>query len=37
MGFPPTEAQAAAAKLPHDPALPMEERVRLALTILRPE
>jgi Holliday junction resolvasome RuvABC DNA-binding subunit len=37
MGFPAAEAQAAVAKLPHDPALPMEERVRQALTILRPE
>ena len=37
MGFPAAEAQAAVAKLPHDPALPMEERVRLTLAILRPE
>jgi holliday junction DNA helicase RuvA len=37
MGFPAAEAQAAVAKLPHDPSLPMEERVRHALTILRPE
>ena len=37
MGFPAAEAQAAVAKLPRDPAPPMEERVRQALTILRPE
>jgi holliday junction DNA helicase RuvA len=37
MGFPAAEAQAAVAKLPRDPSLPMEERVRHALTILRPE
>jgi Holliday junction DNA helicase RuvA len=37
MGFPAAEAQAAVAKLPHDPSLPMEERVRHALAILRPE
>jgi Holliday junction DNA helicase RuvA len=37
MGFPPAEAQAAVAKLPRDPSLPLEERVRQALTVLRPE
>jgi Holliday junction DNA helicase RuvA len=37
MGFPAAEAQAAVAKLPHDPSLPMEARVRHALAILRPE
>ncbi len=37
MGFPATEAQAAVAKLPHDPSLAIEERVRLALQLLRPE
>jgi hypothetical protein len=36
-GFPAAEAQAAVAKLPHDPAPSMEERVRQALAILRPE
>jgi Holliday junction DNA helicase RuvA len=37
MGFPPAEAQAAVARLPRDPSLPMEERVRHALAVLRPE
>jgi Holliday junction DNA helicase RuvA len=37
MGFPAAEAQAAVAKLPHHPSLPMEERVRHALAILRPD
>jgi holliday junction DNA helicase RuvA len=37
MGFPAVEAQAAVAKLPRDASLPVEERVRQALTILRPE
>jgi Holliday junction resolvasome RuvABC DNA-binding subunit len=37
MGFPPAEAQAAVAKLPRDPSLPVEERVRHALAILRPD
>src|SRR5918997_3615417 len=37
MGFPAAEAQAAVARLPRDPSLSMEERVRHALTILRPE
>jgi len=37
MGFPAAEAQAAVANLPHDPSVPMEERVRRALAILRPE
>ena len=37
MGFPAAEAQAAVARLPHDPSLPVEERVRHALAILRPE
>jgi Holliday junction DNA helicase RuvA len=37
MGFPPAEAQAAVARLPRDASLPVEERVRHALTILRPE
>jgi hypothetical protein len=37
MGFPAAEAQAAVAKLPRDPSLPVEERVRHVLAILRPE
>jgi hypothetical protein len=37
MSFPAAEAQAAVAKLPRDAALPVEERVRQALIILRPE
>jgi holliday junction DNA helicase RuvA len=37
MGFPAAAAQAAVAKLPSDASLPVEERVRHALTILRPE
>ena len=37
MGFPAAEAQAAVARLPRDPALPVEERVRHALAVLRPE
>jgi Holliday junction DNA helicase RuvA len=37
MGFPPAAAQAAVAKLPPDAALPVEERVRRALAVLRPE
>ena len=37
MGFPAAEAQAAVAKLPREAALPVEERVRQVLTILRPE
>ena len=37
MGFPAAEAQAAVARLPRDPSLSMEERVRHALAILRPE
>ena len=37
MGFPAAEAQAAVAKSPRDASLPIEERVRQALTILRPE
>ena len=36
MGFPPAESQAAVAKLPRDPSLPVEERVRQALAVLRP-
>jgi Holliday junction DNA helicase RuvA len=37
MGFPAAEAQAAVAKLPRDAPLPVEERVRHALTLLRSE
>ncbi len=37
MGFPAAAAQAAVAKLPSDASLPVEERVRHALAILRPE
>ena len=37
MGFPAAEAQAAVAKLPRDASLPVEERVRHALTLLRSE
>lgn len=37
MGFPVAAAQAAVAKAPHDVSLPLEERVRQALAILRPE
>jgi Holliday junction resolvasome RuvABC DNA-binding subunit len=37
MGFPAAEAQAAMAKVPRDMSLAVEERVRHALTILRPE
>src|SRR5262249_29886870 len=37
MGFPPAEAQAAVARLPRDPSLPVEERVRHALAVLRPD
>ncbi|MGH2351801.1 MAG: Holliday junction branch migration protein RuvA [Chloroflexota bacterium] len=37
MGFPAAEAQAAVAKLSHDASLPVEDRVRQALLILRPE
>jgi Holliday junction DNA helicase RuvA len=37
MGFPAAEAQAAVAKLPRGAALPVEERVRQALALLRPE
>jgi Holliday junction DNA helicase RuvA len=37
MGFSVAEAQAAVAKLPPDASRPVEERVRHALTILRPE
>ena len=37
MGFPPAEAQAAVARLPRDASLPVEQRVRHALTLLRPE
>ncbi len=37
LGFPPAQAQAAVAKLPKDSALPLEERVKQALAILRPE
>lgn len=37
MGFPATESQAAVAKLPPGNSLPVEERVRQALAILRPE
>jgi holliday junction DNA helicase RuvA len=37
MGFAVVEAQAAVAKLPQDGTLPVEERVRQALLILRPE
>jgi Holliday junction resolvasome RuvABC DNA-binding subunit len=37
MGFSAAEAQAAVAKLPRDPSLPVEERVRHALVVLRPE
>jgi Holliday junction DNA helicase RuvA len=37
MGFPAAEAQAAVAKLPPDTPLPVEERVRRALAVLRPE
>ena len=37
MGFPPAEAQAAVAKLPPDASLSMEERVRHALAVLRPD
>jgi holliday junction DNA helicase RuvA len=37
MGFPPAAAQAAVAELPRGAALPVEERVRQALALLRPE
>jgi holliday junction DNA helicase RuvA len=37
MGFPAAEAQAAVAKLPPDTPLSVEERVRRALAVLRPE
>jgi holliday junction DNA helicase RuvA len=37
MGFPAAEAQAAVAKLPPGASLPVEERVRQALAVLRPE
>jgi Holliday junction resolvasome RuvABC DNA-binding subunit len=37
LGFPPAEAQAAVAKLPRGASLPVEERVRRALALLRPE
>jgi Holliday junction DNA helicase RuvA len=37
MGFPAAEAQAAVAQLPRAPALLVEERVRRALAVLRPE
>jgi holliday junction DNA helicase RuvA len=37
MGFPAAEAQAAVAQLPPGASLPMEERVRQALAVLRPE
>lgn len=37
MGFPQTQAQAAVAKLPKESGAPLEERVRRALAILRPE
>jgi Holliday junction resolvasome RuvABC DNA-binding subunit len=37
MGFSAIEAQRAITKLPQDPASPVEERVRRALLILRPE
>jgi Holliday junction DNA helicase RuvA len=37
MGFPPAAAQAAVAKLPPDASVPLEERVRSALALLRPE
>lgn len=37
MGFPAARAQAAVARLPKDATIPMEERVRQALAILRPE
>jgi Holliday junction DNA helicase RuvA len=37
MGFAAGEAQGAVARLPRDAALPLEERVRQALLILRPE
>lgn len=37
LGFPPAQAQAAVAKLPKDSTLPLEERVKQALAILRPE
>jgi holliday junction DNA helicase RuvA len=37
MGFPPAAAPAAVAKLPPDASLPLEERVRRALAVLRPE
>jgi Holliday junction DNA helicase RuvA len=37
MGFPAAEAQAAVAKLPRDASRPVEERVRHALALLRPE
>jgi Holliday junction DNA helicase RuvA len=37
MGFPAAEAQAAVARLPRDPSLSMEERVRHALALMRPE
>ena len=36
MGFPAAAAQAAVAKLPRDGSLPLEERLRKALEILRP-
>ncbi len=37
MGFAPAEAQGAVAKLPRDGSVPVEERLRQALQILRPE
>jgi Holliday junction DNA helicase RuvA len=37
MGFATAEAQGAVARLPRDAAVPVEERVRQALLILRPE
>jgi Holliday junction DNA helicase RuvA len=37
MGFTAAEAQAAVAELPRDASLPVEERARHALAVLRPE
>jgi Holliday junction DNA helicase RuvA len=37
LGFPPAAAQAAVAELPPDASVPLEERVRRALALLRPE
>ena len=37
MGFPAADAQAAVARLPQGAAVPVEERVRQALSLLRPE